>query len=197
MRMGRARQGRAAAIVVLLGAGALAPAAARADCQVSKMLELRVTMAWQRPIVQGRVGARDVAFLLDSGAFYSTLSRASAAELGLRVEPLPPSFKLDVIGGSASAAVAKVRDFSLGGATPPRIDFNVGGSDTGTTGLLGQNILGLADVEYDLPHGMVRLMRTSGCGKVNLAYWAGDKPVTTLTLERPEVARSSRTPSRG
>lgn len=69
MRMGRARQGRAAAIVVLLGAGALAPAAARADCQVSKMLELPVTMAGQRPIVQGRVGARDVAFLLDSGAF--------------------------------------------------------------------------------------------------------------------------------
>lgn len=27
-------------------------------------------------------------------------------------------------------------------------------------------------------------MRTSGCGKVNLAYWAGDKPVTTLRLER-------------
>ncbi|MHC9419411.1 aspartyl protease family protein [Sphingomonas citri] len=100
---------------------------------------------------------------------------------------MPPSFKLGVIGGSASAAVAKVRDFSLGRATLPRIDFIVGGSDTGTTGLLGQNILGLAEVEYDLPHGMVRLMRTSGCGKVNLAYWAGDKPVTTLTLERPEV----------
>ena len=164
----------------------LAPTAAHAECQVSKMLELPVTMKGRQPTVQGRVAARDVSFILDSGAFYSTLSRASAAELGLKVEPLPPSFKIKGIGGLASAASAVVRDFSLGGVTLPRIEFIVGGSDSGATGLLGQNILGLADVEYDLPHGMVRLMRTSGCGKVNLAYWAGDKPVTTLRLERPE-----------
>jgi len=84
----------------------LAPTAAHADCQVSKMLELPVTMKGRQPIVQGRFGTRDVAFILDSGAFYSTLSRASATELGLKVEPQPPSFKLKGIGGLASAASA-------------------------------------------------------------------------------------------
>ncbi|MBW6528219.1 aspartyl protease family protein [Sphingomonas sp. RHCKR7] len=188
MRGRRVRQGRAAALAAaaLAGGAAMAPAAAHADCQVSKMLELPVTMAGRRPIVQGRIGAREVSFILDSGAFYSTLSRASAAELGLKVEPLPPSFKVKGVGGLASAAVAVARDFSLGGVTLPRVEFVVAGSDTGATGLLGQNILGLADVEYDLPHGMVRLMRSTGCGKVNLAYWSGDKPVTTLRLERPD-----------
>ncbi|MBY9062943.1 aspartyl protease family protein [Sphingomonas yunnanensis] len=184
-RTGRARAAVFAALAAAVGAST-APGTARADCQVSKMLELPVTMAGRRPTVQGRVGARDVSFILDSGAFYSTLSRASAAELGLKVEALPPSFTIQGVGGAASAGVAVVRDFSLGGVTLPRVEFIVGGSDTGATGLLGQNILGLADVEYDLPHGMVRLMHSTGCGKVNLAYWAGDKPVTVLKLERPE-----------
>ena len=64
----------------------------------------------------------------------------------------------------------------------PNANFIVGGSDIGS-GLIGQNILGLGDVEYDLPHGAVRLYRTSGCAGVSLAYWAAGKPVTALKLE--------------
>ncbi|MFX7705327.1 hypothetical protein ABTJ74_20025, partial [Acinetobacter baumannii] len=79
-------------------------------------------------------------------------------------------------GGDASVGVAVTKDFSLAGVAIPKIDFVVGGSDTGTAGLIGQNILGLADVEYDLPHGVVRLIKTQGCRASNLAYWAGTKP---------------------
>ncbi|KQN92574.1 hypothetical protein ASE95_07695 [Sphingomonas sp. Leaf231] len=155
-----------------------------AACQVAKMLELPVTMSGRRPMVTARFGDRDARFILDSGAFYSTLSRASAAEHGLNVKPLHPSFRLKGVGGDTSASSAVAQNFSLGGITLPKIEFIVGGSDTGTTGLLGQNILGLADVEYDLPHGMVRLMKVTDCGKTNLAYWAGVKPITVLKLER-------------
>lgn len=171
-----------AALAVLLPA----PAAA-AGCQVGKMLELPITMTGQRPMVTARFGDRPARFILDSGAFYSTISRATAAEFGLKVQALPPYFRLRGVGGDASAGSTVAENFSLGGVTIPKVSFVVGGSDTGTAGLLGQNILGLADVEYDLPHGAVRLMKTSGCAKTSLAYWAGGRPFTMLPLERQET----------
>ena len=66
MPIGRVRRIRTAALAALTVAGeiTLAPVAARAECQVSKMLELPVTMAGRRPTVQGRVGTRDVSFIL-------------------------------------------------------------------------------------------------------------------------------------
>ncbi|WP_447407312.1 retropepsin-like aspartic protease, partial [Clostridium perfringens] len=76
-------------------------------------------------------------FILDSGAFYSTISAASAAEFGLRVTPAPPWFRLKGIGGDASVGVAVTKDFSLAGVAIPKIDFVVGGSDTGTAGSIG------------------------------------------------------------
>ena len=160
----------------------LAPVPAVAACKVSRILELPVTMAGRRPMVTAQLGGRDVRFILDSGAFYSTISRANAAEFGLKVSAMPPQFRVKGIGGDSTVGAAVTRDFTLGGVAIPKISFIVGGSDTGTAGLLGQNVLGLADVEYDLPHGVVRLMKTTDCGKANLAYWAGDKPMTILPL---------------
>lgn len=176
---------------MVLGAAALlASEPAMAACKVGKMLELPVTMAGRRPMVTAQFGGKPAPFILDSGAFYSTLSRASAVEFGLDLKPAPLGFYVRGVGGTASVSIGTARDFVLGGVALPKLEFIVGGSDTGAAGLLGQNILGLADVEYDLPHGAVRLMRSTDCGKVNLAYWAKDKPYSTLKLEeRDPIAR--------
>ena len=168
--------------LVLLGIVAAGPAAAA--CKVSKIAELPVTLTGRRAMVDAKFGAHVTRFIVDSGAFYSTLSRASAAEFGLSTEPAPAWFQLRGVNGDVSASVGTAKDFSLAGLPVPRVSFIVGGSDTGTAGLLGQNILGLADVEYDLPHGAVRLLRSDGCGKVGLAYWAAGKPYSTIPLER-------------
>ncbi|KQS51304.1 MULTISPECIES: aspartyl protease family protein [unclassified Sphingomonas] len=165
----------------------LAPAPASAACQIGKMLELPVTMAGRRPMVTAQFGGRDARMILDSGAFYSMIARATATEFGLKVDSLPGNFRLKGINGDASAGYAMVQNLTLGGVTVPKISFVVGGSDTGTAGLLGQNILGLRDVEYDLPHGMVRLMVAKDCGKANLAYWSGDRPVSTVKLSGSEA----------
>jgi tetratricopeptide (TPR) repeat protein/predicted aspartyl protease len=164
----------------------LVPVPAMAACEAGKIVEFPVTMAGRQPLVEGKFGSKAARFILDSGAFYSTLSAASAAEFGLRVTPAPLWFRPKGIGGDTSAGVAVATNFSIAGVAIPKIDFVVGGSDTGTTGLIGQNILGLADVEYDLPHGVVRLIKTKGCRATNLAYWAGSKPVTIVSLETPQ-----------
>ncbi len=170
---------------VLSGLLYLTPAnAAVAECKVSKLAELPVTLVGRRAMIDAKFGMHSTRFIVDSGAFYSTLSKASAAEFGLSSEPAPAWFRLKGINGEASAAIARAKDFSLAGISVPRVEFLVGGSDTGTAGLLGQNILGIGDVEYDLPHGMVRLMRVEGCRDKALAYWSAGKPYSTIPLER-------------
>jgi tetratricopeptide (TPR) repeat protein len=168
-------------LLALLGALA-APQPAASKCQAQKIAEFPITMAGSQPMVEARFGDKPARFILDSGAFYSTISRASAAEFGLKVTAAPQWFRLQGIGGDTSAGIAETDTFSLAGIKLPKVSFIVGGSDMGS-GLIGQNILGIADVEFDLPHGAVRLMKTNGCGRTGLAYWAGDKPYTMLQLE--------------
>jgi tetratricopeptide (TPR) repeat protein/predicted aspartyl protease len=164
--------------------GLLVSQPAVAACKVAKFAELPVTLVGRRAMIDAKFGQRDTRLIVDSGAFYSTLSRASAAEFGLKTEPAPAWFRLRGINGDSSASLTRTKDFSLAGIALPPVDFIVGGSDTGTAGLLGQNILALGDTEYDLPHGMVRLMRVEDCRSMALAYWANGKPFSTIPLER-------------
>jgi len=66
------------------------------------------------------------------------------------------------------------------------VEFLVGGNplDHGMWGTLGRNFLSTADTEYDLAHGVVRLVVPSDdCAKGNLAYWSTGLPVTVMPLE--------------
>lgn len=182
----RMRASRWMVWALVAGFGAAMSGPALAACKVARIAELPVTLVGRRAMVDATFAGRDARFIVDSGAFYSTVSRSSAAEFHLLLEAAPAWFRLRGINGDAAVMIGKARDFSLAGIPIPNVDFIVGGSDTGTAGLLGQNVLGLADTEYDLPHGMVRLMKDEGCGKVALAYWAGTKPFSTLPLEHDD-----------
>ena len=173
---------RSGSLALLIGT-LLLSSAANAECHLSKYLDLPVTMRGARPIVSAQIDGKDAQFILDSGAFFSTLSQASAQTYGLRLSALPPEFRLRGINGGTSASVATVRSFGLGAVTVSNIEFIVGGTDVGQVGLLGQNVLGIGDVEYDLRHGVVRLLRAKGCKIDELAYWASDYPVTIIPLE--------------
>ncbi|NIJ07863.1 tetratricopeptide (TPR) repeat protein/predicted aspartyl protease [Sphingomonas vulcanisoli] len=159
-----------------------APASAASQCQLVKYLELPVQMTGARPIVTTKIGGKDARFILDSGAFFSTMSRASAAEYQLVTVAAPARLHLRGINGETSADMTTVREFELGGVKIPQVQFIVGGTDTGQVGLLGQNFLSMFDVEYDFPHGMLRLFRAKNCPDAAAAYWAGQRPVTVLPL---------------
>jgi tetratricopeptide (TPR) repeat protein/predicted aspartyl protease len=156
---------------------------ANATCHIGKMLELKVMMEGTRPITDVGVNGRSLHFIVDSGAFFSAISPGTAAELGLPLDP--SSVQLAGIGGDAGRTyVTQVKSLELAGVPLRDMPFIVGGSEVGVAGLLGQNILGIGDVEYDLGHGSIRLMRTKGCSSGdNLAYWAGDRPVSDLSIE--------------
>lgn len=172
------------ALALLSAVTIITSSAARSECHLSKYFDLPVTMREDRPIVSAHIAGKDAQFILDSGAFFSTLSRASAQTYDLRLDPLPLGFELMGVNGSTSAWLTKVRSFELSGITLPNIDFIVGGTDTGQVGLLGQNLLGMGDAEYDLRHGVVRLLRSEGCRVDDLAYWPSSSPVTIILIER-------------
>ncbi len=186
--------GRWRATMAWIAAALLAacPAPSLAKCGVEQMLELKVTMSGMQPLVSAKIDGADVQFVADSGAFFSTLSPGSAAELQLRLTPAPSWFYVRGLGGDATASIATVKSFELAGVVIPKVQFLVAGSEVGAIGLLGQNVLGLADVEYDLEDGMIRLMKAKDCATANLAYWAGTKPVSMLgiaarTVQQPHT----------
>jgi tetratricopeptide (TPR) repeat protein/predicted aspartyl protease len=163
----RAVTGRAALVVLL--AAPLAGFAA--ECKIGKIAELPVTMNGLRPMVTAQINGVDAQFIADSGAFYSMISPASAAELKLRLTPA--NIHIRGITGSTDASVTTVKEFTLAGVPIRNVQFIVGGSQPGrAVGLLGQNVFHLADVEYDLAHGAIRLLKPDGCDKSVMAYWA-------------------------
>jgi tetratricopeptide (TPR) repeat protein len=174
---------RRACLLVLLG-GLLAPAPvlAAADCKAGKFADIPVTMIGRRPTMTAGINGRTDRFLVDSGAFHSTISAANAQQFGLAVRSLGPNARLTGVGGETSLSATTAKVFTIAGQDVHNVEFAVGGGETGFAGIIGQNVLGLEDVEYDLPHGAVRLLKIEGCKNVDLAYWAGERPYSVVKL---------------
>lgn len=101
---------------------------AGAACKMSKMAELPVTMLGLRPLIDAKINNKDVRFEVDSGAFYSMISAASAAELNLKIGAAPYGMRVIGIGGITKPSVATVDVFTLAGIPVRNMQFLVGGS---------------------------------------------------------------------
>lgn len=168
---------------VLLGV-ALGACRAGAACRL-ETTEIPVTMTDLQPVVAARINGRDVKLVADSGAFFSQISSPKAAELGLKAGPLPFGYWIKGVGGfEEKPGFATAKDFSINDVKAPGA-FVIGGGEVGNdaAGLLGQNILGFEDVEYDLAHGVIRLVRPHDCVSRALAYWAGAQPYSVIEID--------------
>ncbi len=161
----RSNHGAGRRALALLGLTLAAAPSAFGACQLARLAELPVSMEDLRPVVPVRINGADARLIADSGAFYSVLSPGSAARFGLKLAPAPAALQMVGVGGEAATALTTVEDFVLAGAAPRKAEFLVGGSEIGNdvAGALGQNVLGIADVEYDLADGAIRLMRPKDC----------------------------------
>ncbi|WP_340317186.1 aspartyl protease family protein [Rhizorhabdus argentea] len=125
----------------------------------------------------------EASFVADSGAVFSMISPGWAAQLKLKLRPAPNWLTMFGVGGTFSTSIATIKNFGLAGQTVPNVEFLVGGSEAQATGLLGQNFLSLADAEYDLGGGMIRLFQSKGCGKLAMAYWVKDMMFSVIDIE--------------
>jgi tetratricopeptide (TPR) repeat protein/predicted aspartyl protease len=175
---------RLVALVVL--ALSISPIRAFAACKLAKMAELPVTMSGLKPLVTAKINDADVQFVVDSGAFFSMISAASATELKLRLHPAPLGLRVTGVGGAADTLVATVKIFTLDGIPIRDVEFLVGGSEAGagSVGVLGQNVLRVGDVEYDLAKGVIRLVHVEDCKHARLAYWVHEsQPYSVMDIE--------------
>jgi len=159
------------------------PARAASACQVVKIAELPVTMIDMQPLVSAKINGSAVRFVADSGAFFSALSPGSAAELKLPLYPAPFGMFVTGIGGAASISVATVK-LTLANQELPHVDFIVGGSEVGVSsvGLLGENLLGYADGDYDLANGVINLAKLKNCSGTAPIYWDTTKPFSAVQM---------------
>jgi tetratricopeptide (TPR) repeat protein len=159
-------------LVVLAGAAFADPALA--DCKLSKLPDLQVTMRGPRALVHATINGVDGLFMVDTGAFFSSATAAAVARFNLPEEPAPFGMYVTGVGhGEAQMSVAIVKNFVFDSLPMHRVDFIVLDRRLGEAldGSIGENILGAPDVEYDLGNGAIRLFQPSGCRNADLAYW--------------------------
>ncbi len=175
-------------IVALAAATLFSSSAMAGGCTLGIMADLPVTMEGERLSVPAKVNGQDTRFWLDSGAFFSIMPEAKAKELSLSLEPLPQWFYIKGIGGTATVQLTRIKSFGIVGQTIKNVEFLVGGSDLGN-GLIGRNMLALADTEFDLADGSVKLIDPHGCEHTTMTYWAPGKPYFVVPL-LPAVNRA-------
>jgi predicted aspartyl protease len=150
--------------------------------------DLPVTMSDARPLIAAKFNGKDAHLLVDSGAWFSMISAATAERFKLKVGAAPFGMMVRGIGGSTFPLVATVKTLTLADVDLPNREFLVVGSEVGgggSAGLLGQEFLEVFDVEYDLANGMIRLMKDRDCEKAMLAYWAApDQPVSVINIAK-------------
>jgi hypothetical protein len=142
------------------------------------------------PIVTAKIAGQTEPFLLDSGAFYSSIDAKLATDQKFKAAPT------DRIGTRLGAAAAVT---TSGVAGQYRVDvaviaptFEFAGSSfkdvvfmtldhfNNFNGILGQNVLQRIDNEYDLSNGLLRLVQPQDCKAAPMAYWA--KPGDTYSV---------------
>ena len=182
----------------LLALALAAPASGWAACHV-KVAEMPVHMVGTRVMSSVGINGQEVPMMVDSGAFYSFLSDGAAAQLKLSTHRAPG---LDVRGltGRINVRLTTVAHLKLLKGTLSDVEFLVGGNEVSgdSMGIIGRNLLNFADTEYDLAHGMIRIVfPNDDCEKENMAYWAdADTVVSQVELLHTRSAEFGRQPLR-
>jgi len=176
-----------------LGIGVLLAGQAWADeCHLMDYGTLPVEMVGSRAATIVKINGNNTRFMLDTGAFYNTMSSANASSLGLKLQPAPFGYRISGVGGAASIQQAHVKEFGILGTTLKNVDFIVGGTDMGN-GVLGANLLDFADLEIDLAHGKLTLFKVDHCDKESLAYWVKDGKYNVADIESADSQYDRRT----
>ena len=146
-------------------------------CRLQPVADLPVTLDANRVEAAGKVNGAGITLLLDTGAEATVLTTATVAAFGLPRSQRSAT-TLRGVGGVVSNADA-FADLELG-----RVDidrrFAVAGIP-GLGGLLGADVLGDYDVEFDLPARRVLLWQAAGCGIADLP-WTGPRTAVPVRV---------------
>jgi predicted aspartyl protease len=162
---------RAVAAAVVLAA-ALAPRA-NADCELSDFLDVPVKVADLWAVAEVKINGHPARMIIDSGSSDNNIDAVSAQAFGLEMD-IDPKFVAQGSNGEFREQMGTAREFEMAGYKIKNVAFMIGGAQIGggVQGLLGQELLSAADIDFDYGAGFVRFVRPKDCGGQALAYWA-------------------------
>ncbi len=136
--------------------------------------ELHVVLKNHRVLIPSQINGKDVFFILDTGASSSLLSPVSANRLAV---PAHSAWGAHIygVGGEAQLMYAQLNDLKLGQFDKGSQQILVAGGDygdrDGVVGVIGYDAFAKWDLEFDLAHGIVRILKSSGCQDNQMVYW--------------------------
>jgi predicted aspartyl protease len=172
-------------IVVATLCLASAPSAFAA-CKIRQVGEIPVTIDGNRVLIDAQINGADAKVLVDTGAAMTVLWQDAAARLGLPLQTTSGT-RLFGVGGEAQVLGTVVKHFQMGSFVGDDMRLAVvatreGGHRFPGAMVLGDDFFSHFSTEFDLAHGVIRLLLTDGCKIEQLPYWA--KAYSLAELER-------------
>jgi predicted aspartyl protease len=160
----------------LLGVAAIfvtvAALPARARCHIGNVAAIPVAIDNNQLLAQGAIDGHPVRVLIDTGSNMSLIWRSAAQRLGLRLIGAPRK-RLFGLGGESRVDETFVEELRVKTFTVKGVRFPVAGDRPSSVDfILGEDFLSRDSVEFDVRHGVVRTMQTTGCTPAELPYWA-------------------------
>jgi clan AA aspartic protease (TIGR02281 family) len=174
-------------IAALSGAGA-----ASAACVLNITSEYHVTMDGNRPLVDASINGHPVRFLVDLGSARTIISPQGAAQLGLTPHRMSNVIMYGV-GGGEVASETMVGELTIGNAVARNVDVMIAGRGLKSErfiGLLGQDFLSQADIEFDFANGLMRLIKPKGCEGDQVVYnWKAYMLAAIVPSNNPKIIK--------
>lgn len=156
-----------------LGLAALLPAAASdAACQLHRLASFPVEIHNNQITVTGSLNHHPIEFLVDTGFPSTIILSPNAGRYDLAVGDLLAQQNYHTMpvgkGYTDEMRIGKLPvTHAILGVFGKRLDFG----DKSLVALLGNDIWAGYDLEIDLPHKTINLMKPEGCQSGDLAYW--------------------------
>jgi len=164
-----------------------------AQCRLVQSPAIPVTMMGWRPTIPAELDGHKTRLLVDTGAFFDTLSPAEAAEFHLPLSSAP--YGLYITGGLGNLVpkIATIKSLKVGPLSFGDATFLVAANDLGNgiSGVLGQNLYRVLDVEFDFANGVMRFYHATDCARGSMAYWANATAQSVSVLKLEERQRSN------
>jgi predicted aspartyl protease len=155
----------ALSVALFFGAASAAPAA----CKIEQIAEFHVERVAGSPIVEGQVNGQPIRMMLDTGSDISYLTLAAAHQLKLPVHQHRPTTMYGV--EAANVNELRIGQLLLVGQSLNVVGDEIHGGNGLASYLLGVDFFERYATEFDLAHGVVRVLRPRDCKLDELAYW--------------------------
>jgi predicted aspartyl protease len=144
-----------------------------AECKITRVGELPVSIVNNQPLLEGQVNGQPVGILIDTGSTNSIVFLSEAIRLGLPLTKIPGA-RMYGAGGATAAQRTTVKELKIADVTGNDVPLQVvpeRGAGRASMNL-GENFWGQFSVEFDFPHNAIRLFHVDGCKPEQLVYWA-------------------------